>query len=210
MESLFMESHTVKVSTQPVDLNTGANSGARVDMSKSQRVAFLIVADAGTTPNSHTVSLQQHDAASGGTSAALSIDNPYFHKVGVATEFTKVVPGAEASSFDIDAVVADGKFVAVFEVLQEDLADGNTHVSCNVTDAGGAQIGCVIAIGHGMRNLPAYEVALQSQLKTQTIKCGSLVLPYLFATMNKHKTKGKEMSKKKKAEREQMVQEQRE
>lgn len=155
-EALFMEKNIVKVSTQPVDFNAGANTGARFDIQKFKRVAFLIVCDAGTTPSSHTVSFQQHDAASAGTSVALTIDTPYFHKVDTATAFTKVVPPALASSFDIDTIVGDTKFVAVFEVLQEQLTDGNRWVSCNVTDAAGAQLGTVLAIGHNGVELPAY------------------------------------------------------
>lgn len=154
-EQLFMEKCQVKVSTLPVDLNDGANSGARFDMQKFKRVSFIIVAAAGTTPSSHTVSFQQHTAASAGTSANLTVDNPYFHCVSTATEFTKVEPTA-AASFDIDAIVGDTKFVAVFEVRQEELTDGYRWVSCNLTDAGGAQLGTIIAIGHNPTEKPAY------------------------------------------------------
>jgi hypothetical protein len=160
-EALFMEQFIVKASTDPVDLNTGANAGARFDMQKFKRVTFIIVAAAGTTPSSHTVSFQQHTAASGGSSAALAHDNPWFHKVAAATVFTKVnSTGTEASSFDIDTIVGDDKFIAVFEVLQEDLTDGNRFLSCDLTDAGGAQIGAVIAIGHNGTELPAYAEAV--------------------------------------------------
>lgn len=159
-ESLFMEQNIVKVSSNPIDFDTGANTGARIDMQKFKRVAFIYVAAAGTTPSAHAVSFQQHDAASAGTSIALTIDNPWFHKVNAATEFTKVVPGAKASSFDIDAVVGDTKFVAVFEVLVEDLTDGNRWVSCNVGDVGGAQLSAVLAIGFNGSEIPAYAKAV--------------------------------------------------
>lgn len=159
-EQLLMEQVIVKVSSGPIDLDAGVNTGARFDMQKFKRVAFLVVAAAGTTPSAHAVSFQQHDAASAGTSAALEIDNPWFHKVNAATEFTKVVPSAKASSFDIDAIVGDTKFVAVFEVLQEDLVNGNRWISCNVGDVGGAQLGTVIAIGFNASELPAYSKAV--------------------------------------------------
>lgn len=160
MEKLFMEKCTVKSAISPVDLNDGANTGNRIDMSKCRRVTFVFDVKAGTTPSSHTVSFQQHTVASSGTPANLSIDNPYFHKLDTATEFTKVVPGAAASSFDIDTLVGDAKFMAVFEVKAEDLTDGYRWVSCNLTDAGGAQLGACLAICHDMKDEPAYGTAV--------------------------------------------------
>lgn len=160
MEAFFMEKATVKSAIDPVDLNDGANTGARIDMSKCRRVTFVLFAKAGTAPSSHTVSFQQHDAASAGNSVALSIDSPYFHKLDAATYFTKVQPSAAASSFDIDALVIDAKFVAVFEVLAEQLTDGYKWASMNVTDAGGAQLGACLAICHDMKDLPSYSVVV--------------------------------------------------
>ena len=157
MEAYFMEKSTVKALIGPVDLNDAATTGLRVDMSKCRRVTFVVIAAAGTTPNSHTVSFQQHTVASSGTPAALSLSGPYFHKADTATEFTKVDP-TEAASFDIDGLVVDAKFIAVFEVLAEELTDGYRWVSCNMADAGGAQLGTVLAICHGMKDGPAYSV----------------------------------------------------
>lgn len=159
MEAFLMEKMTAKVIVQPVDLNDGANTGLRVDMSKCKRVSFICIADAGTTPSSHTFSFEQHDAAAAGNSAALSIGNPYYHCLNSATVFTKVVPGAAASSFDLDTLVGDNEYVVVFEVLAEDLTDGYKWASINLTDAGGAQLGTILAICHGM-DKPAYEVAV--------------------------------------------------
>lgn len=155
-EQLLMEQMIPKVIIEPVDLNAGANTGARFDMAKFKRVTFLIVAAAGTAPTNHSVALKQHTVAAAGVPAALSVDNPWFHKVDAATVFTKVVPGAKADTFDIDAIVGDTKFVAAFEVLQEDLTEGYRYVSLDIADVGGAQIGTVIAIGHNGTELPAY------------------------------------------------------
>ena len=155
-----MEKATVKVVTLPVDLNTAANTGARVDMLKFKRVSFIVVVDAGTTPTAHQHTLKQHTAASAGTSADLSVDNPYFVKAGAATEFTKVTPEAAAAMYDLDATVLDAKYVAVFEVLQEQLTEGYRWVSLDTADAGGAQIGTVIAICHEAVSKPAYGVAV--------------------------------------------------
>ena len=161
-EALLLEQMIAKSSTDPVDLDAGANTGARFDMQKFDRVTFFILAAAGTAPTNHVVSFQKHDAAVAGNSAALEIESPYFHKVGAATEFTKVVPSAPASSFDIDALVGDSKFIAVFEVLAEELDADSAYrwVSLNIADVGGAQLGAVLAIGHNAKEKPAYSKAV--------------------------------------------------
>jgi hypothetical protein len=161
-EQFLMEQAIVKAIIGPVDLNTGANAGERFDMQKFKRVTFIAVLAAGTTPSSHTFSFQKHDAASAGNSAALEISNPYYHKLNAATEFTKVEVTTAASSFDLDALVGDNKAIVVFEVLAEDV-DANTAnrwVSMDLTDSGGAQLGCVIAIGHNATEAPAYSKAV--------------------------------------------------
>ena len=155
-EGFLLEHVNAKAVTGPVDLNDAANTGVRVDMQKCKRVTFLVFAAAGTTPSSHTFSFQQHNVSSAGTPANLEIDNPYFHKLGTADVWTKVQPGSKSASYDLDTLVGDAKFALAFEVLQEDLTDGYRWVSLNITDAGGAQLGAVVAIMHGMTEKPAY------------------------------------------------------
>lgn len=156
-EGYFMEHNIVKVGVTPVDLNGGANAGERFDMQKFKRVTFICVADDGTTPNSHSFAFKQHDAASSGNTAALSHMNPYYHKLDSATEFTKVEPTVAADTYDLDTLVGDAKYVVVFEVLSEDLTDGYRWVSLDQTDAGGSQMGTIIAIGHQADYKPAYD-----------------------------------------------------
>lgn len=155
-ESFLMEKATVKVITGAVDLNTGANTGERVDMRMFKRVTFIAAVEAGTTPSAHTHTLKQHTVASAGTPADLSVDNPYWIKAGAATSFTKVIPVAAAAAYDIDTTVIDAKYVVVFEVLQEQLTDGYRYVSLDTADAGGSQLGAVIAICHEAVSKPAY------------------------------------------------------
>lgn len=157
MEAYLMEKAQVKVVTGPIDLDAGANTGLRVDMQQFKRVTWIVAVAAGTTPSSHTFAFKQHTVASAGTPAVLSHANPYFHKLGAATSFTKVQPAAAADSYDLDTLVGDAKFVLVFEVLSEDLSDGYRWVSLDLTDAGGAQLGTVIAICHEAQFKPAYD-----------------------------------------------------
>lgn len=155
-EAFLMEQSIVKAIIGPVDLNTADNTGLRVDMQKFKRVSFICVLAAGSTPNAHLFTLQQHTVATSGTPADLSVDNPYFHKLDAATVFTKVQPEAAAAAYNLDSLFADAKGIVVFEVLQEQLTDGYRYVSLDITDVGGAQLGAVIAIGHGATELPAY------------------------------------------------------
>lgn len=159
-EQFLLEQVIAKKIIGPVDLDTAANTGARVDMQKFKRVTFIINLGAGTTTTTHSIALKQHSVASGGSPAALSVDNPYFHKIGAATEFTKVSPTSAADTYDLHALLANNASLVVFEVLQEQLTDGNRYVSLDIADTGGAQLGSVIAIGHNATEKPAYAKAV--------------------------------------------------
>lgn len=159
MEAFLMEKATVKVLVDPVDFNTGANpAAARVDMSKCDRVTFLVIAAAGSTPNAHSFLLKQADAASSGNVKALSVANPYYVKASAATSFAKVDVDSATDAYDIDSLVVDGKFVAAFEVLadQLDANNGYRYAYIDTVDFGGAQLGTVIAICHSRMSKPAY------------------------------------------------------
>ena len=162
MEAFLMEKANVKVVVDPVDFNTAAVTGARVEMKGYERVSFMLIMNGGTSITSRTFDLKQHNAASGGTTKALSVKNLYYHKVGAATSFTKVEPSVAADSYDLLTAIGDNKSVVVFEVLAEDLdvEGGFTHVSINTSDSGAASLGSVLAICHEAKNLPAYSQAL--------------------------------------------------
>lgn len=146
MGKYFAENKVVKSVVGPVDLNTAAVTGARVNIAKAKRVTFICTVGAGTSTSAHSFTLKQHDAASSGTSADLSVDNPYFHKIGAATSFTKVVPGASAAAYDLHSILADSASIVIFEVLAEQLTAGYGWVSVDTGDTGGAQLGSVIAL----------------------------------------------------------------
>lgn len=155
-EQYLLEKSLPKTIIAPIDLNAGANTGGRFDMQKFKRVSFIIVLAAGTTTTTHSIALKQHSVASAGTPSVLSVDNPYFHKIGAATSFTKVTPSSAADTYDLHSILADSASIVVFEVLAEQLTDGQRYVSLDIADAGGAQIGSVVAIGHNGSELPCY------------------------------------------------------
>ena len=156
----LLEQLVAKTITAPVDLNTAANTGARVDMKGVKRVTFIAILAAGSSTTAHTFTLKQHTVASSGTPANLSVDNPYYHKIGAATSFTKVDPqGSAAAAYDLHSLLADSAAIVVFEVLAEQLTEGYRWVSLDTTDSGGAQLGCVIALADADFN-PAYDAAV--------------------------------------------------
>lgn len=156
-ENFLLEMANLKVAIVPVDLNTGANAGARIPMGKCKRVAFIC--NFGTsTAATVNATLQQHNAASAGSSKALSVDNPYWVKHGTATSFTKTVPGAAASAFDVSTQFAADGGVAVFEVLAQDLDVENdfNYVSLSLDDTTAAKLGGVVAVLYDTVSNPPY------------------------------------------------------
>lgn len=157
MEAFLLEKVIAKTVIAPVNLGTAANTGSRVDMSKCKRVTFLVILAGGGTTAAHDFTLKQHTAASGGTTADLSVDNPYFHKVNAATYFTKVQPGSAAAAYDLHALIGDNAAIVAFEVLQDQLTDGYQWASLDIGDVGTTHLGCVLAICHDGYALPAYD-----------------------------------------------------
>lgn len=161
MEKFLMEKAVVKSAAGPVDLNTAAVTGGRVNMKNAKRISFIVQLAAGSSTTTHAFTLRQHDAASSGNSKDLSVMNPYYHKIGAATVFTKVQPSVAAAAYDLHTALADSVAIVVFEVLAEDLdiANGYAWASMDIADSGGAQIGAVLAVvDHSF--LPAYDKAV--------------------------------------------------
>lgn len=156
-ENFLMEMVNLKQGFLPVDLNTGANTGFRIPFTNCKRIAFVIqMAD--STAAVVTATLQQHNAASSGTSKALTIANPYYYKLGSSTSFTKVIPVAAASSFDLSTTFAADEGLLVFEVLAEDLdVEGDfNYVSLSLADSTAAKVGACLAICLSSTANPAY------------------------------------------------------
>lgn len=157
----LMEKQNVKIEA-PVDLNTAGLVGARIKLDDAFRIAVVIALGA-STGATVAVTLRQHNAASGGISKALSVDNPYYVKAGLtAAAFTKVVPGAAASVFDISTTFAAAAGVAVFEVLadQLDTTNGFAWFSVEIADSVAAKLGAVQYHLHECKELPAYAIVL--------------------------------------------------
>jgi hypothetical protein len=151
MEHLLLEKIVPKQVIPAGSLHGGNMTGARIDMKNVRRVTFLIALEAGSTTTTHTFSLVQSNAASSGTSKALSVANPYYYKIGAATKFTKVDPTAVGGAgpldtYDLHALLGDSVALVAFEVNAEDLDRANNFewVELDMLDTGAAQVGAVI------------------------------------------------------------------
>lgn len=158
MEAFLMEKATVKQVAGPVDLNTAAITGNRVSMKGFERVAFIVSLGDSTSATALEFTTRQHDAASSGNSKDLDHANPYYHKVGAATSFTKVTPTVADALITMTSALADEPGTVVIEVLAEDLDRANNYawVSLDLADAGAAKIVSVVAVCMGPAQKPAY------------------------------------------------------
>lgn len=148
--------HGFKIGTDPKDLAV-ATTGDRIFMGKGERLTILLIVAAGTAATI-TPQLKQHDAASAGTSKALSITNPYLIKKGAETVFTKVDPGVAYDNVVLGATIGTGKAVVAFEVMPGDLdlANGFGYVSLDLPVAGVARLGSVLLAVTDSKIKPAY------------------------------------------------------
>jgi hypothetical protein len=160
MEKFLMEGSNIKQVAVPSDMDT-AVTGARIKMEKGDRLA--IVLSMGDSVGAVVeFALKQHNAASGGTTKALEVMNPYFKKAGSATSFTKVEPTAVEDTYDLAADFAAQEGVVVFEVLGEDLDvnNGFAWVSVNAADSTVAKLLAGLYVVGKSRFQPAYEQAV--------------------------------------------------
>ena len=161
MNAFLLEKSNLKLAADPVDANAAAITGARIGLQKADRVSVVLQMGDSTSAVVQ-LSLQQHSAASGGTTKALSIANPYYYKAGAATSFTKVVPGSAAASYDVSTQFADEPGILVLEVLGEDLdVDGGFGwISANLADSTAAKIVSICYVQSALRFAPGYSEAI--------------------------------------------------
>jgi hypothetical protein len=158
MEKFLLEDKGIKQAFLPVDLNTAAVVGERV---KAEDRVAIVLAMGDSVGATVQITLKQHNAASGGTSKALSIANKYYVKAGTAKAFTKVEPEVAADAYDLSATFAAQEGIVVLEVLPEDLDvnNGFSHVSVEIADSGAAKLASGLYIVES-KFKPAHSVEL--------------------------------------------------
>ena len=141
----------------PVDLQT-AQTGKRVSLRGADGCLYAPVKAAGTAGDDPTVTLKQHTASSGGTSANLATIDHYYYKsattlAGTET-WTKATQTAAATIADPGGAgtSAESQMIVAIPVQAPQLSDGYSYISLDVADVGGnAQLGGVLYLLHGLR-----------------------------------------------------------
>lgn len=139
----------------PVDLASGAATGNRVHLKDCSGVAFVYVADAGTAGEDVDLDVQEHNAASAGTSQDLDVVTRWYSKreATLDNDETWTLHTQEAGSeVDLGADEGENQVLAVVEVSAKSLSDGFEWVSVNTTDSGATagKLGAVLAITYDL------------------------------------------------------------
>lgn len=153
----------------PVNLNTGANTGKRVHLKNCDGVTIVIFAGVGTAASDLAVDLQEHNAATGGTSQDLDVITRYYskqeltldgdetwslHTQSAASEITDV--GGAGTSAELENLV-------VIEVGADQLSDNFEWISLNVPQPGATKLGCVLYLLHQLNIQRAPEQLVNPQ-----------------------------------------------
>jgi hypothetical protein len=149
--------YDIAIGAAPVDLSSAAVTGKRVALKGASAVTFLVIKGAGTAGDDPTITLQQHTAASGGTSSNLvAIDHYYLKDAATLAgteQWAEVTQTLAATIADPGGAgtSAEHQQILAIPVTATALSDGYTHVSLNVADVGtNAQLGAVLYVLHDL------------------------------------------------------------
>jgi len=162
MEGYISELMTFKQLAVPANLLTAPTTGARIQVAKGFRVA--VICNMGVSTSGITdFTMQQHTAATGGTTKVLATSNPYWEKVATATTFTEVAVDNASNIVPVSLAADEGIFV--FEILAEDLdrENGFSYFSMDAAEStglGNDKIMAAFYVLSDVRNVPAYSIAI--------------------------------------------------
>lgn len=139
----------------PYDTNAAAGTGRRVSLKRANGVSFVLFKGAGSGTDAPVLTLQEHNAASGGTSQNLARITTIYKKSASTLTGTEVWSVAVSQAAAATATLtgeATNQGIYVLEVEESWLSDGFSWVSLNIADTGaaGAQLGGVLAVVHGL------------------------------------------------------------
>lgn len=132
----------------PVDINGAGATGNRVHLKNASACTFLVSLAAGA--NATVIDLQEHDAATGGTSQDLDIVTRCYKKSEAtldADETWTLVTQAAASEVTTGGALQE---LWAIEVDAASLSDGFGWVSVNLSDPAAAEAASVVAILHDL------------------------------------------------------------
>jgi hypothetical protein len=133
----------------PVDLGAAANTGHRLHLKNYGGVAIVGYFNNGTAAEAITFDVQEHTAATGGTSRDLDVVSVYHTKTEAILDgdetWTRVTQTAasEVTNADWDDALEG---IVVIEVDATELSDDCEWISVNIADTGTAHVGAVLYI----------------------------------------------------------------
>jgi hypothetical protein len=140
----------------PVDMQT-AQTGKRIWMGGLDAVDIIFIKAAGTAGDDPTLTLQEHNASTGGSSQNLAVIEEYFVKKEATLDndetWTRVTQSAAATIADPGGAgtSAEEQQIVVFTVSKDQLSSGFKYISVNVADTGtNAQLGTVLYLLRGL------------------------------------------------------------
>ena len=139
----------------PVDFNTSdAATGHRIHMRNYDAVALVLFKGAGTAGADPVVTVQEHTAATAGTSATLAVIDEFFYKQETTLDgdetWTRATQTA-AGTYSVDTW-AENELIAVAEVNSQALSAGFEWISFNIAaTVANAQLVSGLYIMHGLK-----------------------------------------------------------
>jgi len=139
------------------DLAGQANTGHRIHLKNATGVAFIFYANAASAgTDTFVLDVQQHTAATGGTSADLDVVTEWYIKSETTLDgdetWARVTQTAASEVSMTGATYTGTQVIMVAEVLADQLSDGYEWVSVDMADpgTGGTRVGGALAIVHGL------------------------------------------------------------
>ncbi|GHH57740.1 hypothetical protein [Lentzea cavernae] len=141
----------------PVDMQTAANTGKRINLRMYGGIEVVLFKGAGTAGDDPVLTLKQHTASSSGTTANLAAIDHYYVKseqtLDGDEQWSRIAQTAAATITDPGAAgtSAEEQQIVVIPVNATALADGYDYISLDVADVGGnAQLGCVLYVARDL------------------------------------------------------------
>jgi hypothetical protein len=135
-----------------VDWNTSGATGKRTSFKNCRCITVVAnVAIAGGGTDSEVYTLNQANAASGGTSSALAVITKYWVKQGASSTMANTEAWTEvtqAAGSTITLALSAKEHILAVPVYADQLSDGYSYISFDVADpgSGGTRLGSIIYI----------------------------------------------------------------
>lgn len=151
----------------PVDFNTSdAATGHRIHMRNAESVAMVLFKGAGTAGADPVVTVQEHNAASSGTSQTLAVVDEFWKKEETTLDGdetwvrTAVSPVSGTPNMGLTSAEQEGMYVIEIEASQ--LSAGFEWLSFNIAaTVANAQLVCGFYILHGLKVMRSPELLAQ-------------------------------------------------